>query len=104
MNVFQLLCNPLFVNISAWTSWPETWDYSQNRGVPMVPWFGANNWGHQFGNARGSTSNGSYSQAYGNAWGAGIPGGVLHGYNGSASVGTSAGYRTGGNRKSYSER
>jgi len=96
-----------FDNSWQWAGWPETWDYSQNRGGPLVPWFGANNWGHQFGNTRGNASSNTYSQAYGNSWGTGngvIPGGALHGYNGSASVGTSSSHRTGGNRKGYSQR
>lgn len=90
-----------------WAGWPETWDYSQNRGGPLVPWFGANNWGYQLGNTRGNNASNTYSQTYGNSWGTGngaIPSGALHGYGGSTSVGTSSNHRTGGNRKGYSQR
>ena len=90
-----------------WAGWPETWDYSQSRGGPLVPWFGANNWGHQLSNSRGNPANNAYSQAYGNSWGTGngaISGGGLHGYGGAASVGTASSHRTGGNRKGYSQR
>jgi len=96
-----------FDNSWQWAGWPETWDYSQNRGGPLVPWFGANNWGYQLGNTRGNNASNTYSQTYGNSWGTGngaIPSGALHGYGGSTSVGTSSNHRTGGNRKGYSQR
>jgi hypothetical protein len=96
-----------FDNSWQWAGWPETWDYSQSRGGPLVPWFGANNWGHQLGNNRGSPANNTYSQAYGNSWGTGngaISGGALYGHGAAASVGTASSHRTGGNRKGYSQR
>ena len=92
-----------------WGGWAgENWAYSQNRGAPLSPWLGAENWGHQLGTGRGNPANTAYTQGYGNAWGSGngaIAGGALHGYGGTGSVGTTSNHRaSGGNRKGYSQR
>ena len=91
-----------------WGGWSaDNWAYTQNRGVPLSPWMGADSWGHQLGAGRGNIGNTSHSHSYGNGWGNGngVVSGALHGYGGVASVGaTSSSKASGGNRKGYSQR